>query len=174
MEFQNKYPFEDNVNLEFASFWRRTIAEIIDVIIFSFVNFILLGFYFFKELSFNELTYETLATSPEFKKFTIVSTFINILHFTIMESSRFQATAGKSIMKITVGNEQGGRVEFPQILIRNLAKSFFSILGFIPFFYEYSGTLGLMYIGSCLMLIWDVQKQALHDKVAKTYVFERK
>ncbi|MFZ9955693.1 MAG: RDD family protein [Flavobacteriales bacterium] len=163
--------FNENKKLEFASFWKRFVAEIIDAVIFSFVNFILLGFYFFKELSLEELTYETLSTSPEFKEFTLISAFINIFHFTLMESSRYQATLGKSLMKIKVGSELGERIEFGQALIRNLGKAFFSLLGFVPFFSPYSATLGLIYLFTCLMVIWDMNKQALHDKLSKTFVF---
>lgn len=173
MEFSNQESYRVNKPYIFASFWKRVVAEIIDVIIFSFVNFILLGFYFFKDLSLNNVNYETLAASPDFIKFSILSTFINVFHFTLMESSRIQATAGKSIMKIVVANVDGEKLEFTQAFIRNLAKIFFSLLGFIPLFAPYSSTLGLMYIGSCLLVIWDINKQALHDKVSKTFVFEK-
>ena len=165
--------FNENKKLEFASFGKRVAAEIIDAIIFSFVNFILLGFYFFKELSLEELTYETLSTSPEFKEFTLISAFINIFHFTVMESSRYQATLGKSLMKIKVGNEWGEKIEFGQAFIRNLGKAFFTLLGFIPLFSPYAGTLGIIYMITCTRVIWDLNKQALHDKLSRTFVFVR-
>jgi uncharacterized RDD family membrane protein YckC len=165
--------FNENKKLEFASFWKRFVAEVIDAIIFSFVNFILLGFYFFKELSLEELTYETLSISTEFREFTLISTFINIFHFTLMESSRHQATLGKSLMKIKVGNELGEKIEFGQAFIRNVGKAFFTLLGFVPFFSPYAGALGFIYMFTCLMVIWDLNKQALHDKLSKTFVFAK-
>lgn len=90
----------------------------------------------------------------------IVAVFIPqlvaLLYFTLMESSSRQATLGKAKMKIKVVNENGERLSFLNALGRYLGKFLSLFLFGLGFF----------------MIPFSKKKQALHDKLAKTYVVE--
>ena len=74
-----------------------------------------------------------------------------------MESSAKQATLGKLAVGIKVGKENGEKLSFGNALGRYLSK----ILSAITL------CIGFMMVG------WDKKNQALHDKIAKTYVFKK-
>ncbi|MFN8287053.1 MAG: RDD family protein [Chitinophagales bacterium] len=80
---------------------------------------------------------------------------LQILYFAIMESSVKQATFGKMIVGIKVGDENGERLSFGKALLRNLGKIVSSIILGIGF----------------LMAAWEERSQALHDKIAGTFVY---
>lgn len=75
-----------------------------------------------------------------------------------MESSVGQGTIGKMIVGIKVGDADGNQISFGNALGRYFAK----ILSFLIL------CIGFMMAG------WDEKKQALHDKLADTYVFYSK
>jgi uncharacterized RDD family membrane protein YckC len=85
---------------------------------------------------------------------TILGIVIGFAYYTYSESSANQATIGKMIMKIKVVGEDGGRVSFATAAIRYLGR----IVSFV-----------ILLIGY-LMVLWDPKRQALHDKIAHTYV----
>ena len=72
-----------------------------------------------------------------------------------MESSSRQATLGKMGVGIKVGNANGQRITFVNALGRYLGKILSTLTLLIGF----------------MMAGWDSKKQALHDKLASTYVF---
>ncbi|HWL53427.1 MAG TPA: protein kinase [Chthoniobacteraceae bacterium] len=77
-----------------------------------------------------------------------------LLYWIVMESSRWQASVGKAILRIHVTDWKGERLSFDRALGRNLSKIFsFLTLGF-----------GFMMAGV------DGRKQALHDKIANSFV----
>lgn len=77
-----------------------------------------------------------------------------IAYFTLMESSKKQGTVGKIIMKIKVVNEKFERLT----LVNALGRSVSRIISGIIF--------GIGY----LMVLFNKDKKALHDMIAKTYV----
>lgn len=79
-----------------------------------------------------------------------------LLYFIIMESSKYQATVGKLLMRIKVVNMQGGRITLSESIIRNLSKILSAIFLLIGF----------------LMVLLDDRKRALHDRIAGTFVIE--
>lgn len=74
-----------------------------------------------------------------------------------METSSFQGTLGKKIMKIKVVDDSGNRMNLHKSMSRNLSKSL-SILVF---------ALGFIWI------LFDKKKQGWHDKLNKTFVVGR-
>lgn len=79
-----------------------------------------------------------------------------LLYFVLLESSKTQATIGKKIMKIVVVDANGERLSILKSFVRNISK----ILSFAILFIGY------------LMVVFDKKKQALHDKIAKTYLLK--
>jgi uncharacterized RDD family membrane protein YckC len=78
-----------------------------------------------------------------------------LIYYPAMESSSRQATLGKMAVGIKVGDANGGQLSFANALGRYLAK----IVSVLTFY------IGFMMAG------WDPKCQALHDKIANTYVF---
>jgi len=79
---------------------------------------------------------------------------IRLFYFAKFESSAWQATPGKRLLKLKVMDEAGDRIGFGLALWRYSTKLLSSII------------LGIGY----LMIIWTRRKQGLHDMLALTVV----
>lgn len=134
--------------LNYAGFWIRVGASIVDGIILWIVNTIISYAAFGSP--FGQTDISIVLTSSG------ISLLVNIGYFVIMESSEKQATIGKMLLKLKVGKANGDRISFLNALGRYFAK----FISFIIFLIGY------------LMVAWDPKKQGLHDKIADTYVFE--
>ncbi len=77
-------------------------------------------------------------------------------YFIVMEAGPGQGTFGKQFLRIKVVDENGERISYRTSLIRSLSKILSAVLLLIGYF----------------MIIFDVKKQGLHDRIAKTYVVE--
>jgi uncharacterized RDD family membrane protein YckC len=140
-------PSSPERRLRYAGFWIRFAAILIDFILLSIVYYAVL-FAVLGGLS-----------NPDFSSIGlvfIIILFMYLLYFPLMESSARQATFGKMAVGIKVGNAEGERISFLNALGRYFAK--------IP-------SAIILYVGF-MMAGWDSKKQALHDKIADTYVFE--
>lgn len=85
---------------------------------------------------------------------SIISILINAFYYVYMESSVQQATIGKQLMNLKVTDEQYQRITVDRAIIRYVCKIPSALIFFIGF----------------IMAAFDSKKQALHDKLAKTYV----
>ena len=130
--------------LNYAGFWIRFAAYFIDAVILFIVQFAL-TFLFADESS---LFQPNLGVQ-------LFSLVLGIVYFCGMESSSRQATLGKMGVGIKVGNANGQRITFVNALGRYLGKILSTLTLLIGF----------------MMAGWDSKKQALHDKLASTYVF---
>jgi uncharacterized RDD family membrane protein YckC len=137
-------PASTQRNIRYAGFWIRVGAYLIDAIILSIVNLVV-TYGFFGGYS---------ATKPNYVSMPFLFIFY-LLYFVLMESSARQATLGKMAVGIKVGNENGEQISFANALGRYFAKILSSIILFIGY----------------MMAGWDSKKQALHDKLANTYVY---
>ena len=79
------------------------------------------------------------------------------LYSAAYESSFRQATLGKMAVRIKVTDMNGQKINFGKATIRYFGKFVSAII---------------IYIGY-IMVVWDKKKQALHDKMAGTLVYER-
>lgn len=129
--------------LRYAGFWIRFAAFVLDAILLTIVYSAALFLFM-----------GGIGTEPSLLPVLVLSV-LGILYFVGMESSSRQGTIGKSLIGIKVGNANGGQISFLNALGRYFAK----IL---------SGA--ILYIGY-MMAGWDSKKQALHDKLANTFVF---
>lgn len=87
--------------------------------------------------------------------FYALTILINVFYYTGMESSSRQATIGKLAVGIKVGDANGEQITFAHGLGRYLAKIISALTLLIGY----------------MMAGWDPKCQALHDKIANTYVF---
>jgi len=151
---------EENQQPNYAGFWIRFVAIFIDGIVLSLVfvpTFML--FYMpengFLELAQNPNDFDALITYySSLAGFSIMEFIISLLYFSIMQSAMYQATLGKMAVGIIVVDENGNKMKFGRAVGRNLAKIVSGII------------LNIGY----LIAAFDSRKQALHDKIAGTFV----
>lgn len=128
----------------YASFFKRTLAILIDGTIISLISIPVLMF--------------TLKASGPGRDFSFIYVWILIiitwLYYGLMESSNRQASLGKILMSIKVTDRQGNKLSFGQASKRFFAR----ILSALPY--------GLGF----LWALWGKDKQTFHDKIAQTYV----
>ena len=142
--------FDNNI---YAGFWKRFVAFIIDFIILSvFVNIL-------NKACFEPMIMKNLIIDYANHTATLLLTgiILYILYFVLWESSSKQATWGKQVMRIKVIDSQGKQLSFYRSFARTIGK----ILSCLPF-----------YMGFVMAGI-SQQKQALHDKIANTYVVDK-
>ncbi len=151
----------------YAGFWWRFLAYIIDDLIISFVNFILIApvWVLFGLSVAGVIHREDYEHCPEWLgivgpaiSLIIYAVFVSILvkwlYFALMESSKYQATLGKMAIGIKVTDMTGHRISFARATGRYFGKI---ISGMI------------LYIGY-MMAGFTEKKQALHDMMAETLV----
>lgn len=132
------------INFRYANFWTRFAALFIDVIIISIASSL------FALIFLNGYSFSSFTTNP-------FSLLVGWLYFAGMESSSNMGTFGKISTGIMVVTEQGERISFMNATGRYFAKFISSILLFIGY----------------IMAAFDSRHQALHDKLAKTFVIYR-
>lgn len=167
MENENTLVQDHPKNTEYAGFWWRFLAAIIDNIVISFVAgifiFPIMGIFGLSMYSMMESGMQ-VEDSPVFWGSIIsmyaaiffISTVINWLYFAIMESSRTQGTVGKLVLKIKVTDYQYQRISFARATGRYFGKyisNFILLIGYI-------------------MAGFTEKKQALHDMIASCYVIK--
>lgn len=142
----------------YAGFLKRFCALMIDSLII-FAVFMLVGICVavVMAVSVPKEDYVLYLTALQ-KKINIVSFFASWLYYALMESSPYQATLGKRIMRIKVSDLQGNRISFARATGRYFGKIVSTFSLFIGF----------------LMAAFTVKKQALHDMIAETLVVNGK
>ena len=158
------------MNTPYAGFWRRFGAVIIDWILIGCAQSIIfipllaaLGIGYFSTMSDLDMD-EPSNLVGMFAAFVaaagaywILAQAIQILYFTLMESSRHQATLGKMALGLKVTDMNGLKLDFTKAFVRNLGKilsNFTMLIGYI-------------------MAGFTEKKQALHDMIAGTLVVEK-
>jgi len=157
------------MNTNYAGFWLRFVALIIDGIIVGVAqSFIIvpilgvMGFNFATNLEDGNMSeaeaigmfasiMATMGTT------ILISAIIGILYYVLMETSKFQGTVGKIALGLKVTDMNGGKLDVSKSLIRNLGKI---ISGLI------------LYVGY-IMAGFTEKKQALHDMLANTLVVKK-
>lgn len=134
--------------LEYANFWQRAIAYIIDILIQIGIAIIIL-------IPLMIIAGEGIAENDGLMN--IISIVIGWLYFATLESSVKQSTFGKRIMGLTVVDVNGNRISFGRATGRHFAK-ILSVL-----------TLLIGYI----MVLFTKKRQGLHDMIAGTYVLTK-
>jgi uncharacterized RDD family membrane protein YckC len=152
---------------DYAGFWKRVAAFILDGIILYIPNLIILKS-MGSDAAQATLTQAILAAPGDphammaaYGQFystmaaaSLITTALSWLYFALCESSTWQATVGKLALGIRVTDLQGNRISFPRALGRYPAKFLSYIILFIGF----------------LMVAWTQRKQGLHDLICGTLV----
>jgi uncharacterized RDD family membrane protein YckC len=153
--------------VEYAGFWWRFLASVIDSLIISFAGWIIIlpimAMFGLSLYSLQQAGYNTDDSTFLFGPFLgfiimagIVSTLAQWLYFALMESSRTKGTLGKMALKIKVTNYDGQRISFGQATGRYFAKIISSLILLIGY----------------IMAGFTLKKQALHDIMANCYVIK--
>ena len=130
--------------MEYAGFWRRFAAWIIDYLVLGVAGFVV-GFVWGLVAGDDDSSLIVLQ---------LVVTVASFLYFAFMESSTSQATVGKMALGIKVTDLNGNRISFGRALGRTFAK----ILS------------GLIILIGYIMAAFTAKKQGLHDMIASTLV----
>ncbi len=152
----NSLKIFNTMEFNYAGFWRRVAAYLIDMVLLM-IPYYILSF----ALGINMMAnMDPMSMDSEMPSgMTTLIVLLTILffgYFAYFESSSYQATPGKMAMKIKVTDLQGGRISFLKALWRNVSKIFSSLI---------------LYIGY-LMAGFTQRKQALHDMIAGTLVIQ--
>ena len=160
--------YEQNTKqVEYAGFWWRFLAYLIDSIIISFVSWIIfipvfaifgISIYSLQEAGF-DADDAGLMLLPMIGFITTISmlgTVMQWLYFALMESSKYQGTIGKLALKIKVTGYQGEKISFARATGRYFAKIISSMIILIGY----------------IMAGFTEKKQALHDILASCYVIK--
>lgn len=130
---------------QYAGFWIRLAAVIIDSIILAIV-LTPIAFFFSADVDMQD--------PMAFSKMDVITQIIGII-FVIFCWVKFAGTPGKRLLKLKVLDEAtGNKLTLGQAILR--------YIGYIPSAIVF----GLGY----LWVIWDGKKQGWHDKIAKTVV----
>lgn len=131
-----------SAELEYAGFWSRVAALIVDNAVVTIFGLALL-------IAAGLLIGEGAVVIAN-----LLYIVIAILYWPLMESSERRATIGKQLLGIQVVDMGGAQLNFVRALLRNLAK----IISSLPF--------GLGF----LLAAFTAKKQALHDMITKCLV----
>jgi uncharacterized RDD family membrane protein YckC len=148
--------------VEYAGFWRRFVAYIIDRIIIGIpASILVMAMVVPSIVAMCNRNWDVEDIPVAIVTFIIcwiwlamVIVIAHVLYFTWFESSRFQATPGKMVLGIIVTDIQGQRISFLRALGRNAGK----ILSHVIF------SIGFILAGVT------AKKQALHDMLADCLV----
>lgn len=149
----------------YAGFLRRVIAFLIDGVLVLLPPVLLCApLFIWQETAVSQLAGEEAQAIAvaliSFTLYTVWQTTLLItywLYFALFESSHFQATAGKLLMRIKVVDKNGTRLSFARATGRTFAR----ILSF------------LMAGAGFVLAACTRKKRALHDFIAETYVVRK-
>jgi len=147
-------------HLVYAGFWLRFLAYVIDLVLLYAVVFtgsLLMGFVIgMVVVLVDRDALQSVLTIV--KPVTVVITLVIFwLYFTLMESSRLQATVGKMALGLRVTNRQGERLGFGRATGRFFGKIVSALILYVGF----------------MMAAWTERKQGLHDMLADTLVVRK-
>ena len=132
--------------MNYAGFWKRFGAILIDTIIIIPISFII-GFVIGFAFIVAGMDPESLAEPSIQFIFNIIGVIIAWIYYALMECSRTQGTLGKMALGIKVADLEGNQISLAKAIGRNLGK----IISYV--------ILGVGFI----MVAFTERKQGLHD-----------
>jgi uncharacterized RDD family membrane protein YckC len=159
------------MNTNYAGFWLRFVAWIIDyIVIYVAQAFIVVPVLGLIGINFASKVATDGAEMSEGDIFAMVSTIVaaamavalvvvvlQVLYYSFMESSKYQGTLGKMALGLIVTDANGAKLDFTKALIRNLCKIISSLILCIGY----------------IMAGFTDKKQGLHDMIAGTLVVKK-
>lgn len=137
--------------MNFAGFWIRVLAYIIDIIPLAAIGFIL-------ALVTGEPLVDTDPAAPVYGLSDFISLIVGLAYFVGFESSAYQATPGKMALGLVVVDLDGRRISPARAVGRYFAKILSAMILLIGF----------------IMVAFTERKQGLHDIIASTLVVKGK
>ncbi len=144
-----------NETLQYAGFWRRFSAYVIDSVVIAFA-LDQLGTLFWSMLALSSNSYEIQGQYHAIY-LLVMSVPLGWMYFSGMESSPLQATVGKLVVGLYVTDLQGQRISFGRATGRFFAKVLSGMIILI----------GYLIAGATQ------KKQALHDMMASCLVLRK-
>ena len=152
---------ENTGNVNYAGFWLRFVAYLIDDIIISAVGFVIslpfIGTIIFSGIALSDMdkceetTFLGIAGIVGIVLLLAITlTAVSWLYFALMESSKQQATLGKMALSLKVTDMEGNRISFGRATGRYFGK----ILS------------GMIFMIGYILAGLTEKKQALHDMIA--------
>ena len=140
--------------MQYASFWKRTAAYLVDSLIYSVLcvgiyAVLILGFVFSGAFAKEPTLGQNLLMGA-------ASLAAYLGYYVWPESSQQQATLGKRLFGLRVMDENGQRISFARSLGRNLGMYISALIACIGY----------------LMCFWTEKRQCLHDKLAGCLVVD--
>lgn len=148
---------------DYAGFWVRFFAGLLDLAFLLPLLAVLVYFFGVDEYEMIKIdddfhSYSYLGASASNKFLDLISYAISIAYLAYFVASKKQATLGKRILGIYVGNRDGSKLTWQKSLARAVASILTSM------------TLGLGFI----LVVFTKEKTSLHDILCKTRVFHGK
>jgi uncharacterized RDD family membrane protein YckC len=136
----------------YAGFWRRFLAFLIDYILISLFQSVLMQFGVLPAVQVG-----TIPAPEQSVRILAVAFVVWGAYFILFEASPWQATLGKRALDLIVTNMDGSRPSFAKTAGRNLGR-----------------LLSLVILGmGCVMAAFTEKKQAMHDLLAGCLVMRR-
>jgi uncharacterized RDD family membrane protein YckC len=147
------------IQLRFAGFWVRAVAYLLDLFLALSALYLLNRFIgsYITAVAFKAGLPTTKIIAMRRSRRFVFNIILGFFYKAGMESSQYQGTLGKLALRIKVTDMSYQRLSYAHAVARYASK-FISVL-----------TLGIGYI----MAGFNNQKQALHDKLAETFVVYR-
>lgn len=152
--------------LDYAGFWQRFGAWVIDLIILMIpsmlVTYAFGGLEAYKHLLDQIQVGADMAVAlRDYAKATegasVASLALTFLYYMFFEASKLQATPGKLALRLRVTDVRGQRITAGRSAARNIVRLLGAVFGLIP-------------VVCYLAITWTQHKQGLHDLWAGTYV----
>ncbi len=152
----------------YAGFWMRFVAWLIDLIILGFVfSLVVTPILGIIGLGATAMDYESVSEDDIFAIVSIFASTMGVvqlinavlgwLYFALLESGPRQATIGKMALGIKVTDVNGERIDFLKASLRYVGKYISSLIFMIGY----------------IMAAFTEKKQALHDIIASTLVVKK-
>ena len=172
-------PVANEYNLEYAGFWKRVLASLIDFALLAMIGFAIgLAFGYNPITEFQETFRKAMenpaGSPPQAAGPPAAVSFISIvggwLYKALLESSKLQGTLGKMAAGIVVTDLEGKRVDFGKATLRYALPWLGNLIALVPALALPSG---LLLIADSLVVAFTPKKQALHDMIAGCLVVNR-
>jgi uncharacterized RDD family membrane protein YckC len=171
--------FEEPIqSLQYAGFWERFLAALIDSIILGVPGVALMYLFGYSiENILDEAKDKNLESFRSIRYFIVVvlSAIMSWLYHALQESSEHQATFGKRALNLKITDLDGQRITFEQASMRFWVKHLISSSSSYTRFMsipEISGILGILVLANYLIQPFTEKRQALHDIIARTLVYK--
>lgn len=157
--FDPDYPKGGTEPGALADWWRRAVAILLDGLILSIPNFVILFLLDIEATQIDPATDQATIVWGDFVAASLVGVVVAVIYSGLFDGSTHGQTVGKMAMRIQVRDaNRGGPIGFPRAAARRLVYQLLFFALFVP---------GIV---NALSPLWDKHRQAWHDKALKTVV----